>query len=110
METIQHPGGIFGTQPARTLESGLSIVILNRKSGLLSPGRPGSQKCLLGSDVLSCFVLKFQEYHNYRVLSNRSPGAKTSGGLYYHIMHETHRQTDASKGPFLMTREVKMVF
>ena len=47
-----------GPWPARTLESGLSIVNLNRKSGLQSPGRPGSQKCLLGytwkSDPLAC--------------------------------------------------------
>ncbi len=41
----------LGPWPARTLESGLSIVILNRKSGLQSPGRPGSQKCLLGSVI-----------------------------------------------------------
>ncbi len=39
--------------PARTLESGLSIVILNRKSGLQSLGRPGSQKCLLGMCILT---------------------------------------------------------
>ncbi len=38
----------LGPWPAQTLESGLSIVIHNRKSGLQSLGRPGSQKCLLG--------------------------------------------------------------
>ncbi len=40
----------LGPWPARTLESGLSIVTLNRKSELQGPGRPGSQKCLLGMD------------------------------------------------------------
>ena len=39
--------GFLGPWPARTLGSGLSIVILNRKSGLQSLGRSGSQKCLL---------------------------------------------------------------
>ncbi len=32
----------------RTLESGLSIGILNEKSGLNGPNPPESQKCLLG--------------------------------------------------------------
>ena len=31
--------------------SGFSIGIINGKSGLQSPGRPGSQKCLLGMDT-----------------------------------------------------------
>ncbi len=38
----------LGPWPAQSLESGLSIDILNRKSGLQSLNPPGSQKCLPG--------------------------------------------------------------
>ena len=38
----------LGPWPTKTLESRLSINNSNGKSGLQSPGQPGSEKCLLG--------------------------------------------------------------
>ncbi len=56
-------GAFLGPWSAQTLESGLSIVILNRKSGLQSLGRPGSQKCLLCYAFSSITAVK-KGYHN----------------------------------------------